>query len=69
MVQPQSSVSTSCRGQAGHQLPGAAPVLLQGLGVALSVTAARHYVDLHTECDYQHQSSILSFVQWSWQSW
>ena len=30
-VESQSTGSISCRGQAGHQLPGAAPVFLQGL--------------------------------------
>ena len=47
----QSTDSSSCRGQAGHQLPGAAPVLLQGLSGCQvgAVIPSTHYVDLHNK--------------------
>ena len=68
IVQCHSSESLSCLGQAGHHLPGTAPLLLQGLGRCQAgslIPAPGYYIHLQNECKYQHQSSILSFVQWS----
>ena len=65
IVQSQASDSLSCRGQAGHILPGAAPLLLQDLSgcqVATAVTAT-HNVNLHEECKYQyslHNSNLTT---------
>ena len=53
MVQSHSSGSLSCLRQAGHILPGAATLLLQGLGGcqagAGAVSTATHNVNLHEE--------------------
>ena len=53
IVQSHSSDSLSCLRQAGHILPGAAPLLLQGLrgcqAGAGAVSTATHNVNLHEE--------------------
>ena len=53
MVQSMTTDCKSWRGQAGHQLPGAAPVLLQGLGGCQEGEGAAlppgHDVYLHNE--------------------
>ena len=53
IVQSHSSDIPSCLRQAGHQLPGNAPVLLQGLGGCQgrdgAGSTATHYIDLHNK--------------------
>ena len=52
IVQSHAAESTSCPGQAGYQLPGAAPVLLEDLGgcqVGAATVPATHNINLHKD--------------------
>ena len=55
IVQSHSFGSTSSLREAGHILPGSAPVLLQDLGgcqVVAATVPATHNINLHKECKY-----------------
>ena len=52
IVQSHSSDIPSCLRQAGHHLPGTAPVLLQGLRGCqdpAATVSTTHYIDLHNK--------------------